>query len=307
MNPNLLGLLPVFIWGISIPVSKMLMMKLGFLAVMGGVQVICGTLGMLNQTYLVKRKIPKDIFWNPYFYVRGAFFIGHIFLIFLANALITKNNVSLIILLNYFWPTAIILSSIALAGVRVTRPVFFVAGIILVLASLSFEILKPENIAMASLGEGWDGLACVLAFIAAILWGLYSAISRKIGDETGGSSAVPVYQIVLGTTLFLSFIPGMATWENLDAPTAIMFIGYGILMFIAYICWDVGMRKGNIVFLSLCADFVPWISLTTAWILLDADLTVKTILSGVMLVFGAIITRYGTLVKKQIPQDLPPE
>ena len=86
-----------------------------------------------------------------------------------------------------------------------------------------------------------------------------------------------------------------------------MFAGYGLLMFVADLCWDVGIRKGNIVLLSLCADFVPWISLATAWLLLDADITLKTAMAGAMLVIGAIITRYGTLIKNPTIRNRPPE
>ena len=62
--------------------------------------------------------------------------------------------------------------------------------------------------------------------------------------------------------------------------------------------------------LSLCADFIPWLSLAAANIMIGADIGLTTVVSAILLVFGAMITRYGTLVVpvnrlKRIPAPQP--
>jgi drug/metabolite transporter (DMT)-like permease len=69
----------------------------------------------------------------------------------------------------------------------------------------------------------------------------------------------------------------------------------GILNFIAYLCWDIGVRKGNVVSLSLLADFIPWLSLTATSIVLGVAIDPMTKLSAAILVIGALTARLGTI------------
>jgi drug/metabolite transporter (DMT)-like permease len=300
MNPNLVGLVSLMVWGASVPVAKFLMGQIGMLAVIGFIQAFCGVMGLLRQRYLVKTTFDKAWFKNPYLYGRWFFFCAHVSCIFTACGLVSVANIPLVILLNYFWPTAIILCSIRFAGVHVTRPPFLIAGLILVVASLALEILSPHSLNAASLfSDPQDVTAYCIAFVGAWCWGMYSALSRKGGEQSGGGAVVPLFQITLSIALPLSFIPGNAAWDNLELMPALLLTVYAALQMLAYMCWDYGMRRGNIVFLSLCADFMVWISLGMAYLLLNASLGLTTVISGVMLVAGAMITRYGTLQKAQ--------
>jgi drug/metabolite transporter (DMT)-like permease len=148
-----------------------------------------------------------------------------------------------------------------------------------------------------------DCLAYAMTFTGAVSWGLYSALSRRAGDETGGGAVMPFFQLTLALLLPVSFMPGMATWGNLTALGFAIMTGYCFLEYLAYQGWDHGMRKGNVVILSLCADFIPWLSLFATSILLGVDIGGKTVVSAISLVMGAMITRYGTLQKKSA---LPP-
>ena len=54
------------------------------------------------------------------------------------------------------------------------------------------------------------------------------------------------------------------------------------------------MKKGSIVIVSLCADFIPWLSLAAANFTLGLDVGLTTVASVILLVTGAITTRCGT-------------
>ena len=47
--------------------------------------------------------------------------------------MVTKPHLPFLILVNYIWPTAIIVFSILIAGVRITRLPFFIAGTLIVI------------------------------------------------------------------------------------------------------------------------------------------------------------------------------
>ena len=72
-----------------------------------------------------KTKISMQIFKNPFLYVRWAFFVGYLGFFFTANSIVAKENISMVILLNYLWPTGIIIFSVFLNGVKVTRKFVF--------------------------------------------------------------------------------------------------------------------------------------------------------------------------------------
>jgi drug/metabolite transporter (DMT)-like permease len=64
--------------------------------------------------------------------------------------------------------------------------------------------------------------------------------------------------------------------------------------FVSYNCWDYAISKGNLVIVSLLADFIPWISILGAAMIVGSELSRDTIISAIILVIGAIITRFST-------------
>ena len=298
MNPTLIGLFAVIVWGMSLPFTRICEEHFGILAVMGAIFTGSGALGLLNNLWRRKGSFDRAVFLNPFLYGRGVFFSLHEILIMSAIVVVRKDNVPIVILINYLWPTAIILCSVLLAGVRIMRWWAFGLGSLVVLASLSIEMLGPHGFSGEVFTDKTDCLAYVMAFVGAISWGLYCALSRRAGEATGGGTVIPFFQLTLALALPLSFLPGYATWENLKGWWYLLLGGYCILQFLAYLSWDFGMRKGNIVALSLCADFIPWLSLFTSYLLLGVTLENKTIIAAISLVAGAMITRYGTLQKE---------
>jgi hypothetical protein len=67
------------------------------------------------------------------------------------------------------------------------------------------------------------------------------------------------------------------------------------------------MRLGNVVALSLMADFIPWLSLLSTGLILHIAIGRNTVFSAALLISGAMVARYGTLQKKALvePYDEP--
>ncbi len=297
MQATLLGSLAVLIWGIALPVSRIIQSQIGRYATIGLLSLVAGLAG-LAYYYLKNRKIPgKGYFKNPYLYARWSCFVIHISMIVTAIGLVSKENVPFVILLNYLWPSATILASVLIAGVKIIRPAFFIAGTLIVLASLAFEILGPAGFSSRLFQNGEDLLSYLMAIVAALAWSLYSALSRRAGEASGGGAVIPYFQLTLALALPYSFIDRpLATW-TLDTYGSVLVAIYCSMQFLAYLFWDYGMRQGSVVLLSLFADFIPWISLTAAALFLGVEIEFKTVLSVIAMVLGAMITRYGTLNK----------
>jgi drug/metabolite transporter (DMT)-like permease len=295
MNPTLIGVFSVVVWGIALPFMRIVEDRIGCIGYVAITFTGPGLIGIANQLLRRNRFLTKVHLLNPYFYARWLFFCLHEGLLVLAVSMVQKQNMPFVILLNYLWPTAIILCSVLLAGVRITRWPWFIFGTLIVMTAMSIEIIGPAGISSDLFAVRSDCLAYALVVTGAFSWGFYSAFSRTHGDATGAGGVIPLFQLSLGIPA--AFLPG-ATWHGMTPLLAGVLAGYCVIQVLAYLSWDHGMRRGNVVILSLFADFIPWLSLFAAHAMLGVGLGGRTILSALLLVAGAMVTRYGTLQKK---------
>jgi hypothetical protein len=78
VNPTLIGLFAVLVWGAALPIIRILQQQIGAVAVIGTIFCLCGVLGILKQKMLDKKSIQQEVFRNPFLYGRWIFFVQHI-------------------------------------------------------------------------------------------------------------------------------------------------------------------------------------------------------------------------------------
>jgi drug/metabolite transporter (DMT)-like permease len=302
---TLFGFLAIVFWGSNLPLARLAVPHLGLGFYIAIVFLLVGLSGIASQiARSPSKRLDLSGFTSPYFWLRGLFFVFHEVGVNVAVTQVSHPNLPLVILVNYFWPTAIILCSIPIAGVRVHRPIWFSIGTAIVLASLAAEILGPTFLGAHHEFGAFDLWMIVLTLFGAISWGLYTALTRRFGDVSGGARATPFYQLAIGVIAPI-VLTGIGSTATPATGEAIPLLAYGIVtyivlsQFIAFKCWDLGVSKGSIVVLSLAADFIPWISLSFAALFLGSEIGGVTMIAAVTLVAGAMITRYGTLARKQ--------
>lgn len=294
VKATLIGIIAVLVWSLFATTFRILEDEMGLFMAMGTVALGTGTLSLLNVLLRGQSPGSRAVFRNPFFYARWAAFSVHELSVLVAIYLVDKEHLPLVILINYLWPTAVIVCSILFAGVQITRMLAFMVGSIIVVSSLSLEIIGPHGV-VAGVFEPANTLAYGIAVIGAVAWGVYSALTKRTGESTGGTSVLPLFQLTLALALPVAYFAGTSMPVHLSGARLALIVGYSVLAFIAYLSWDHGMRKGSVVILSLCADFVPWISLTIATFVLGLTVGLTTIAAAILLVVGAMITRYGTL------------
>lgn len=293
---TIVGLIPVIIWGAALPACRVFQAHTGLFAYLAITFGMSGLIGVITQRMRREPLPPAAVLREPVLYYRGLFFALHEALAITAAGMVSTQHLPLVILLNYFWPTAVILCSISLAGVHITRPWVFVAGTITVLGSLAIEMLGGENLTLTESSSSSDLVAYGLVFIGAVSWGLYSALSRRSGERSGGGKVVPYFQLALAACAAGGFIvaPSVSV-TSLEVFDIAMLLIYSLFLWLSYLAWDHSMRRGNIVYVSLFADFIPWLSLIVAAMIAGSPITPLTVVSAITLVGGAILTRYGTV------------
>jgi drug/metabolite transporter (DMT)-like permease len=296
MNFTAIGSIAVLIWGFSLPLGRVVQEQIGPVAYLGSVFFFTGLLSLARQKFSFSLKARERA--HPALYLRWAFFVMHEALISLSVGIVSLKHMPIVILINYLWPTAIIVCSILIANVRIFRKILFLTGTSIVVASLSFELVGGAIIGADLFDHFYDNVAFGLTFLGAISWGLYCAITKQYGHLSGEARPTPLFQLTLGLALPLSFLPQFNHGWNLNQLGLFILCGTRLAQAVAYYCWDAGMRLGNIVILRLLADFIPWLSLFGTTLLLDVQIGPRTALSALCLVLGAIVTRFATTAPK---------
>ena len=299
-NATLIGLVAVLIWGISVPAMKFFQQQFGLFVFTALAFGIGGMFGIITNLLQGKGLLEPKLLGERALYLQWICFVLHESLLAIAVFLVARENLPFIVLLNYLWPTAVIFCSIYIAGVPVTRRWAIGLGSAVVISSFAVELIGRRGVDVPIISGSQDGLAYLLAFFGAVAWGLYSALSRRDSKITGEGKMVPFFQLTLGVAALIPAAIGpdyggpVSEWRW----TPILLF-YCLLQFVAYLTWDYGVRRGNVVYVSLGADLIPWISLCATAMIVDVTIPVTTIVAAVILVAGAVLTRYGTLPAKE--------
>lgn len=293
-SATLTGCIALLVWATSFPFIRRVAEDIGSLTVAGIEYAVSGLL-MLAYTYHSGRFKNFSFLKNKEFYLRVAFYAAYIALEFIAIGLVSRDKMPVVTLLNYLWPTMTMLFSVWLLR-QPFRAKFFAIGTIVVLSGLGLEIVGETFFSVVTdTINATTAIAYCCMFVGAACWGLYSTVSRKWGALAGESAALPL--IMLTTAAVVFALRGVFHETGHMTSGAWLPLIYLCLMpLVANICWDIGVRRGNIMMLSLLGDGIPWLSLFILHLYLDVEIGLRSIISAILIVTGALISRYSLRV-----------
>jgi len=137
-------------------------------------------------------------------------------------------------------------------------------------------------------------LPYLLAFMAAIIWGLYSNLVRRwAGHSEGG--AVPLFLLLTG--LVLTTIRFMFPEESCWTPRVIVELLYMSVFptFLAYTFWDRAMRKGKIILVVSLSYFTPLLSIFISSFYLRVVIKPTLWLACGLVIAGAVICKLSII------------
>lgn len=133
-------------------------------------------------------------------------------------------------------------------------------------------------------------LAFVLMLGAAVLWGLYTNLARRLGRE-GEAGDMPL--LALGAGL-LFLLLRMAAGERSDwsgvSPAALTWFAVGICG-LSYAAWDLAVRRGDMVLLGAVAYFTPVGATAFAAWYLGSPLGWSLLAGSLLIVAGAVLSK----------------
>jgi len=136
----------------------------------------------------------------------------------------------------------------------------------------------------------------LLAFMAAISWGLYSILVRRWAGHTEGG-AVPLF--LLGTGLVLIAIRFMFPEKSYWTPRVAAELLYMSVFptFLAYTFWDRAMRKGNIILVASLSYFTPLLSIIISSLYLRVAIKANLWIACGLVIAGAVICKFSIVDK----------
>ena len=205
------------------------------------------------------------------------------------NAPVAEAN-----LINYTWPLLIVLFSGLLPGERLRW--FHVLGAVLGLGGAVLIVTKGESLSVDpayAFGYG-------IAITASLFWSSYSVLSRRFAHVP--TDAVGAFCLV---TAILSFLVHGLTEETIWPETwhnwlAVLALGVGPVG-LAFLTWDVGMKRGNIQLLGVFAYGAPLFSTILLVLLGISEGTTLVTFAALLITGGAVVASKDIILERRKP------
>lgn len=294
---TILGVLAILFWGTTIAFSRSLAEQLGPLTTASWIYMLSGIWGCI---YLISKPGEiKKTFQLPILYLIGCgtLFIFYMVCLYLAVGLaFSREQVIEVSIINYLWPGLTLIFSLPILHKK--GRITLIPGVVL---AFSGFYLATINSGMFS-WEVFKGnfqvnyLPYLLAFMAAISWGLYSNLVRRWAGHTEGG-AIPIFLLVTG--LVLTTIRFMFPEESYWTPRVVVELLYMSVFptFLAYFFWDMAMRKGKIILVVSFSYFTPLLSIIISSLYLQVAVNANLWVACGLVIAGAIICKFSIIDK----------
>jgi drug/metabolite transporter (DMT)-like permease len=279
---SLVGAGAILLWAVlallftlAAPLPPMEIMAIGF-----AVSALCGLAYLIATDRLADLRQPPLAWAHG---VGGLFFYHAFYFAALALAPLAPTN-----LLNYLWPLLTLLFAVPLLGLVLRRAhwlgITLGLGGYLVLFSSNRAASMAPSTAAALLGY-------CLAVGAAVIWALYSVLSRRFayvptGAIAGFSAAAALLAALAHLAFETSVAPSLLNW------LALLLLGVGPLGGAFYL-WDIGMKRGDPRLLGTLAYATPVCSTLLLCLAGKAAFSSPLIVASLLVGAGGLVASRG--------------
>lgn len=285
--PTLIGMLAIPLWSVSISFIRSVSEIFGPVA---GAALIYTTCGVLGATILGLPRL-ADL-KRPGIWYSGILFVGYEISLALAIGLADSRSQALELgMINYLWPSFTILFAVLAKQQRGSWPLAL--AILFCLTGICAVMKGDHELSLLSILQNIceNPLAYIYAFAAALLWGLYSVVTRHYES---GNSAVPFYFLATAVVLWIKFSltnePELILHWNGLGQVAI----FAAMSATAYGCWNRGICYGNISLLSTVSYFTPVLAALLTCLLLGIRPSIEFGAGVGLITLGTIMSWWAT-------------
>jgi drug/metabolite transporter (DMT)-like permease len=263
-----LGLAAIVLWSTTVAVFRSLAEQLdvfsaGALAYLSAGAIGCGVL-------VARGRLVPFLRGASVKYLLGCGFLmtAHTMLLFSAIGFAeTRAQVVVATVANYLWPALTLLCSVLVLGFK-ARPAGLALGTIAGIGGVVIAVCSDATGFHGELFTGSSGVTALVAAGGAVCWALYSVVGRRWGADSG-DGGMPLFLLAAGLVLLgARFVHGE---HSHFSGRVFLEAGYMIVFptLLAYVCWDVAARRGNLALIAAGSYLTPLLSIGVTWLYLD--------------------------------------
>lgn len=297
---TLLGYAAIVLWGTGAAFTRTLGESLGAFTAAAVTSIIAGLLAIIYQ--MVKGGGLKKLMRAPlrYWLVCGPLYVFFIYSSYISVCMAkTREQVMIVVLIKLLWPLMTLVFTVPVLKAKASP--WLIGSILVSIIGIGIGNLGDnikdlpsfvENIA-SNLGP------YLLALASSIAWGLYSTFTSKYISGSDSGDGVGFFLVIGGLMLgALSFAfnePRIFTTSMIGS----LIYQSVFTSFLATICWNLSMIKGNVIAVAVASNLSPVISTVSTGLLLGVPITVPMIIGTVLLVAGTFWSKQCFTATKQ--------
>ena len=299
--PTLAGLVSIIFWSTTVGFARRISEDFGGIRGAALIFLLAGVIGTTEMLVRPRRREALRKLPAKYLAICGSLFVTYSILLYLGIGFAADNRQAIGVgLLNYLWPALILLFSLRFQHNR-PRPTFLVPGLLAGLVGGWVAVFAGNGLSLSAMFETvlvGSPLPYVCGLGAAVVWGLYSNLSRVFAAECDGD-AVPLFLlatgVILGTIVFLAGSHG-GDASPVSVRAASM-VGYMAVVpsLLAYTLWDIAMRRGDLVLVAAISYATPLISTVFSSIVLTVSPGPGLWIAALLVTAGAVLCRFGVV------------
>jgi len=283
------GVLALFFWSLSIGVSRSLMQKLG---VFTGSSLTFLLAGSLLGFFQLRKKDRRKITFTKLWHLAGCGVLFVAYMVFLYSGVglaRTHLTVLAVALLNYLWPTFMIIFSLLFLGYQASWLIF--PGLVAATSGTLVALTATSQAGWRNLFSAFtsQGLCFFFGLGAGVSWGLYSVVSRKFSQDS--TAGLPLYLLASGLVLGILrfFHPETSSWSWQAWSEVSFMVIFPTIS--GYSLWELGVRHGNFVLLAGFSYFVPVLSTLISCAYLGIRPGWQIFFASLLVSAGAVLAR----------------
>lgn len=280
--PTLYGIIAILLWSMSVALTSGLSETLGPFGAGAAIYTVSGVLvWLVAGKPTVRRQHPA------YLYGCGLLFVVYMVAFALAIGMANDRQQTLEIgLINYLWPSLTLLLAVPLLKLQARWWLW--PGVALALFGVIWVVSGGNglDIKVLSANVSSNPLAYSLALIAAFTWAGYSNLVRVYSR---GPGALPLFLLACALCLWVMFFmltPGKLHFTQ-RATFELLLMGANTAL--AYLCWDIAMKKGNATLVAALSYFTPLLSILIASLWLNTPPSAAFWPGVAMVVLGSLL------------------
>ncbi|GKX50099.1 aromatic amino acid DMT transporter YddG [Budvicia aquatica] len=261
---TLSGMAAILLWSMSVALTRSLAEVLGPFGAGAAIYTVSGVLVLLVTGMPKIRQQRAAYLWGC-----GSLFVIYMVCFALAIGMAANRQQTLEIgLINYLWPSLTLLFALPL--LKISARWWLYPGILLAFSGIIW-VVSGGSLSLNDFIYNISSnlLAYLLAIIAAVAWSLYSNLVRIYCH---GKGVLPLFLFVTAACLWIMTpIFSQLPTKMIPQDAILELLLMGATTAIAYVCWDMAMRKGNITLVAALSYFTPLFSILIASLWLNTQ------------------------------------